>query len=102
MVELAYNPEKEPVKGTWKLVDVWHPEGEEIKYQDKWIYTCCPDCGHEAFLNAHSVDAEGNAHPSLVCPYPPCTWHVFVKLAGWKEATGGAVKEPNSVVRLSK
>jgi hypothetical protein len=29
------------------------------------------------------VADDGTVSPSYVCPFPPCTFHLFVRLDGW-------------------
>lgn len=43
----------------------------------------CPGCGKIASLGDHTIMAEGDVFPSLVCPFD-CGFHQFVKLEGWK------------------
>lgn len=72
--------------------------GEYIRVPDEnplssiaHAFTCCPRCGLVATLakrrpehgRGHDVAADGAVSPSLVCPFPPCTWHVFVQLEDW-------------------
>ncbi len=42
----------------------------------------CPECGLVCVLD-HSISDDGTVAPSLVCPEPECSWHVFVQLVGW-------------------
>ena len=74
---LAYN---------WKPVRIDGEPGAVFK---------CPKCGGEAVLGGevqpkldaggHTMDAEGNVSPSVVCPFDPCDFHQFVTLVGWPE-----------------
>lgn len=49
-----------------------------------WAELCCPGCGKIALVGAnHTVADDGTVHPSDVCPYPPCTFHEFIKLDDW-------------------
>jgi hypothetical protein len=49
------------------------------------IILCCPQCGKQCSVSTrnHEVvfhdDGTFTAHPSFVCPHPPCTWHVFIR-----------------------
>jgi hypothetical protein len=58
----------------------------------------CPVCHTRTRLNpAHSIDAQGRVHASVLCPkateewrqkvagykFTVCTWHEFVTLEGW-------------------
>jgi hypothetical protein len=40
--------------------------------------------GHGIVLGGHDIRADGNVHPSVVCSTPGCSFHTFVKLAGWQ------------------
>ena len=51
----------------------------------------CPE-GHDSWLASetagqdepyHTVAADGTVHPSVVCPWKGCTWHVFARLLDW-------------------
>lgn len=47
----------------------------------------CPGCGRAFTLGGvHAIDANGVVSPSVVCPYPPCVFHVFVRLEEWEPA----------------
>jgi hypothetical protein len=41
--------------------------------------------GGRPFGSVHSIDAQGNVQPSVVCP--DCDWHVMVRLQGWPPDT---------------
>jgi hypothetical protein len=43
----------------------------------------CPKCGSFGSLAGHSIAADGKVTPSLVCPWPPCTFHDWGRLNGW-------------------
>lgn len=53
----------------------------------------CAVCGESATLRGahvrrdgtygHDIAADGTVHPSIVCPFPPCTWHVWGRLLEW-------------------
>lgn len=54
----------------------------------------CPRCEQESCLcslkgplrdghSGHSVNAEGEVNPSIVCPHSGCDWHVWGILEGW-------------------
>jgi hypothetical protein len=56
-----------------------------------WATTRCPECRQVWSIGKrnHTVDVNGNVSPSLVCAGAQierykCTWHVFVRLDGWK------------------
>lgn len=44
----------------------------------------CPECGELSSLRKHSVAPNGTVSPSYVCPFPPCTFHEWVRLEGWE------------------
>jgi hypothetical protein len=48
----------------------------------------CALCGRCATLKqpsgGHDIAADGTVTPSIVCPYAPCSWHVWAKLLDWK------------------
>jgi hypothetical protein len=49
-----------------------------------WAIVCCPTCGKLSTVGInHEVSAAGVVHPSYVCPFPPCTFHLFISLAHW-------------------
>jgi hypothetical protein len=75
MEKIVYNKAthgkgEEPTPGTW-----WSSGG-------KWVSLACHECGLQALLN-HTVSDNGDVNPSLVCPYEPCTMHVFGTLKDW-------------------
>ena len=43
----------------------------------------CRDCGKTASLSDHTIAANGEVTPSLVCPTDGCSFHEFVTLVGW-------------------
>ena len=38
----------------------------------------CPECGKWAYGDGHTVDADGNINPSLICG--SCGWHGWGKV----------------------
>ncbi len=44
--------------------------------------------GHAGLIAEHEVAADGTVTPSVVCTQDGCTFHEFVKLAGWDVRTG--------------
>ena len=56
----------------------------------------CPECKQWATLGGeiqdhidaggHTMDADGNVSPSIVCPWKPCEWHQMVTLVGWPDS----------------
>lgn len=71
------------MRGTWQLD--WR------KSRPNSATVICPECGWLAGLDDHTIRADGSVRPSVVCPNPACTWHVFIQLEGWeqKEKTNG-------------
>jgi len=59
----------------------WHPlqNGDVLSATIR-----CPDCQTVVTVTSHSIDAQGVVTPSVVCPMDGCSWHVWVKLAGWQ------------------
>jgi hypothetical protein len=55
--------------GTWK------PAGAPYKAN-----VVCPVCSIQAHLKDHEISDDGEITPSLVCPGPGCTFHVFAVL----------------------
>lgn len=43
----------------------------------------CPLCGNVSSLSDHTIDNEGVVTPSLICPYPGCSFHEHVILQDW-------------------
>lgn len=41
----------------------------------------------------HGVKEDGTVHPSIVCPYEGCTWHVWGRLLGWQWGERAAREE---------
>lgn len=39
--------------------------------------------GHGLVLKGHTVAVDGRVSPSVVCRAPGCSFHAFVRLAGW-------------------
>ncbi len=63
-----------------------------------WAIVRCPECGRCSTLGRnHEVLSDGEVTPSFVCPFPPCTWHVLIRLLDWSEESanlnGGAGTE---------
>jgi hypothetical protein len=55
----------------------------------------CPHCARASSLRivdtdgtaeGHDIASDGTVSPSVVCPYPDCAWHTFVRLADWSGA----------------
>ncbi len=62
-----------------------------------FVTVACGDCGKRSVLrdgpnesmrmdgtHGHDISPEGAVRPSIVCPYKPCTWHVWARLMDWK------------------
>ncbi len=77
--------------GPQDISPYWHkgPEG--------YVSISCGLCGKKAILrdppdtkprgdgtHGHDIAADGLVTPSIVCPYKPCSWHVWGRLLGWK------------------
>ena len=49
----------------------------------------CPLCSktftgrNYGIPRGHTIASDGTLSPSLVCPFPPCTFHEFVRLLDW-------------------
>ena len=43
--------------------------------------TC--SAGHGLVLKNHAIDAAGNVYPSVVCRFPGCKFHSYVRLQQW-------------------
>ena len=48
------------------------------------VPTMMGTCGHAFVLTGHTIAPDGSVSPSVVCPYPPCTFHQMVRLDGWE------------------
>jgi len=68
--------------------DPWIPAGtwEPITRADGSCSAMvgCGECGKNQNLTGHTITADGSVTPSLQCSFPPCPWHVYVKLEGWE------------------
>jgi hypothetical protein len=67
------SPVDDDPKGTYRVWD----RGTHVR-----VNLSCPGCGNTQGLS-HSIDAEGNINPSLVCDVPPCNFHEYGKLDAW-------------------
>lgn len=73
-------------RGTYrKILDYWSDYfGRKGQPNLHWAEVCCPECGRVAMIGAnHKVLEDGTVQPSDVCPFPPCTFHQFIKLDDW-------------------
>lgn len=81
----AANASGSPVGSWW----VGYPLGSDDNADTSKPYVSirCPTCGQSATLRhpngGHTIAADGTVTPSVVCPYPPCTWHEWVRLGDW-------------------
>lgn len=63
------------IPGSWYLV-----------YKEKHTIFVCPSCGQPSCLqdeargNNHTITPDGTVQPSVVCNWPGCTFHDFIKL----------------------
>ena len=71
----------------WKLHEYdWMHEDGSYGGHYCCLTTICPGCGKDWTMSkrVHSISDDGTVSPSYVCPGPPCTFHQFVRLEGWK------------------
>lgn len=40
--------------------------------------------GHSGLMRVHTIAANGEVEPSVVCTVEGCGWHEFITLEGWK------------------
>ena len=71
------------VPGQWRPCNLL-PARSSLEPTQRTANVSCPTCGQVASLSGHSIAADGMVTPSLVCPYPGCTFHEYVKLEGWR------------------
>lgn len=72
--------------GTYRRVlEYWADHCERrCRSNTYWAELCCPGCGKVCLLGSnHVVGPDSNVTPSVVCPYPPCTFHEFITLDDW-------------------
>lgn len=55
------------------------------RIENRTAYVACPECHEAAGLHDHDIADDGTVSPSVVCPHPGCSWHVWIKLKDWKE-----------------
>lgn len=60
----------------------WKPCHPRTAHLFKAELTC--GRGHGIVLGNHDIRPDGSVHPSVVCRTPGCSFHTFVKLAGWQ------------------
>jgi len=61
-----------------------------------YIFIICALCGRRSILRdgpaaapredgtrGHTISEHGAVTPSIVCPYPQCTWHIWGRLLDW-------------------
>ena len=64
-----------------KQPGTWTPLLLENGVRSAWV--TCPDCGESAALIHHTIHADGEVKPGLVCPTQGCAFNEQVKLEGW-------------------
>lgn len=77
----GYSGDGAPPPGHWKSC---HPS---TRRRFKAELTC--SAGHGISLKTHSVAANGDVNPSVVCLTPGCQFHEYVRLAGWSDGPLG-------------
>lgn len=67
------------VLGGW-----WWRDPNEQKMDDRpyTVVICCPKCCRSGALD-HTIHPDGRVEPSVVCPFPPCAFHEYVRLVDW-------------------
>lgn len=72
-------------RGTYRrVVEYWASYQEKNPARHFWAELCCPGCGKVALVgDNHTVSTDGTVSPSDVCPFPPCTFHEFIRLDDW-------------------
>ena len=86
MTELPYCKTDKPgeegsiLPGHWSYW-IWGPREK----RQVVAVICCPLCRRisTASPTKHKIAADGKVSPSYVCPFKPCTWHVFIRLKDW-------------------
>jgi hypothetical protein len=56
-----------------------------IADDQKTATVTCPDCGLQGTLESHKIHEDGRVSPSVNCPDPECSWHVWIRLEGWAD-----------------
>jgi hypothetical protein len=77
----SYTGDGPPPPGHWKSC---HPS---TRRRFKAELTCL--ASHSISLKNHTVAANGEVNPSVVCLSPGCQFHEFVKLEGWTDGPLG-------------
>lgn len=70
-------------RGHWRpwIAPVWDPTLRMVAT----AAIACPACGGWfSLVKNHTIASDGTVSPSVVCTHPGCTWHVFVRLDGWR------------------
>jgi hypothetical protein len=83
---IADDNEQPTERGTYRRIfeywaDYMASKGRPNTY---WAELCCPGCGRVGLLGSnHTVSRDGTVQPSNVCPFKPCTFHVYIVLDDW-------------------
>lgn len=77
----GYGGDGPPPPGHWKSC---HPS---TRRRFKAELTC--SASHAISLKNHSVAANGEVNPSVVCLSPGCQFHEYVRLEGWSDGPVG-------------
>jgi hypothetical protein len=83
MVHIPHDPQQDQQPSWWKEAG-------------GYVSIRCAQCGQRATLRdpddaplrvdgtrGHTISSDGTVAPSIVCPYKPCTWHIWGKLLDW-------------------
>jgi hypothetical protein len=65
------------------LRNSWTPCHPSTAHRFKASMVCSH--GHVLTLGSHSISANGDVWPSVVCPTPGCHFHEYVRLKGWTD-----------------
>jgi hypothetical protein len=76
----SYPQNNELIPGTWKPGVFQDQVSVPAK---RTALFACPVCGNVFSLSGHNIATDGIVSPSVVCPYPPCTFHEFIQILGW-------------------
>lgn len=71
--------------GTYRrITEMWKAYHLKTPTQRFWAECVCPICAKVSMVGRnHDVADDGTVSPSYVCPFPPCTFHAFVRLDDW-------------------
>lgn len=68
----------------WEAKGVWRGCSVPDNPSRRTAIVSCPGCGQSASLSDHTIGANGDVEPSLVCPAKGCSFHEHVTLVGWR------------------